>query len=403
MDDSYDPPERFATALDELHELVAQEVGTTDFGDDDYLPGLRVLLQSMDYDPQFSERGRRYAWGTVVGVLKGRAYALESMAENPGFDARAISSPVVITGIPRTGTTALHKLMAVDQRFQGLQTWLLDTPMPRPSIETWTDYPAFHRTAAILEARYQAAPTKRAAHNVVAEEVDECCLVLRQGFVSNLWTCGWSAPTYDAWWQCQSEEASYRHYYRCMQLIGSNEPQRRWLLKNPGHIDNLDLLIAFFPDAKVIQTHRDPARALPSLCALLMQLHPIMEEGRYEQRAHNMLAREVAKWAKAVRKAQSVREAHPGQVLDVIHGDFHRDPMAVIERIYRFIGMDLTPQAIGDMAQRIEEKPELSHGAHRYDVADFGLTGSEIRERFGDYIDRFALAPETRAAAGEMK
>ena len=77
MDDSYDPPERFATALDELHELVAQEVGTTDFGDDDYLPGLRVLLQSMDYDPQFSGRGRRYAWGTVVGVLKGRAYALE--------------------------------------------------------------------------------------------------------------------------------------------------------------------------------------------------------------------------------------------------------------------------------------------------------------------------------------
>jgi Sulfotransferase family len=403
MDDSYDPPERFATALDELHELVAQEVGTTDFGDDDYLPGLRVLLQSMDYDPQFSGRGRRYAWGTVVGVLKGRAYALESMAKNPGFDARAISGPVVITGIPRTGTTALHKLMAVDQRFQGLQTWLLDTPMPRPPIETWTDYPAFHKTAAILEARYQAAPTKRAAHNVVAEEVDECCLVLRQGFVSNLWTCGWSAPTYDAWWQCQSEEASYRHYYRCMQLIGSNEPQRRWLLKNPGHIDNLDLLFAFFPDAKVIQTHRDPARALPSLCALLMQLHPIMEEGRHEQRAHNMLAREVAKWAKAVHTTQSVREAHPGQVLDVIHGDFHRDPMAVIERIYRFIGMDLTPQAIGDMAQRIEEKPELSHGAHRYDVADFGLSGSEIRERFGDYIDRFALAPESRAAAGEMQ
>jgi len=403
MDDSYDPPQRFATALDELHELVAQEVGTTDFGDDDYLPGLRVLLQSMDYDPQFSGRGRRYAWGTVVGVLKGRAYALESMAKNPGFDARAILSPVVITGIPRTGTTALHKLMAVDQRFQGLQTWLLDTPMPRPPIETWTDYPAFHKTAAILEARYQAAPTKRAAHNVVAEEVDECCLVLRQGFVSNLWTCGWSAPTYDAWWQCQSEEASYRHYYRCMQLIGSNEPQRRWLLKNPGHVDNLDLLFAIFPDAKVIQTHRDPARAVPSLCALLMQLHPIMEEGRYEQRAHNMLAREVAKWARAVDKAESVRLAHPGQVLDVIHGDFHRNPMAVIERIYRFVGMDLTPQAISDMAQRIAEKPELSHGIHRYDVTDFGLTEAEIRERFGDYVDRFDLAPGKPVVAGGVK
>ncbi len=165
MDDRYDPPETFATAIDQLHDLVAREVETTDFGDDDYLPGLSVLLQSMDYDPHFSERGRRYAWGTVVGVLKGRAHALKSMAENPSFDRHAISSPVVITGIPRTGTTALHKLMAQDERFQGLQTWLLDAPMPRPPIETWTNYPAFRKTAAILEARYKAAPaTRRPQH-----------------------------------------------------------------------------------------------------------------------------------------------------------------------------------------------------------------------------------------------
>ncbi len=403
MDDRYDPPQQFATALDQLHELVAGEVGTTDFGDDDYLPGLGVLLQSMDYDPHFSERGRRYAWGTVINVLRGRAQAIRSMAENPGFDARSITSPVVITGIPRTGTTALHKLMAVDARFQGLQTWLLDTPMPRPPLETWPDYPAYQRTAAALEARYKAAPTKRAAHNIVAEEVDECCLLLRQGFVSNLWTCGWSAATYDAWWQCQDEAASYRHYYRCMQLIGSNEPEKRWLLKNPGHLDNLDLLFAVFPDARVIQTHRDPARAVPSLCALLMQLHPVVEQGRYEQRAHNMLAREVAKWAQAVRRAQGVRRAHPAQVLDVIHGDFHHNPMAVIERIYRFIGMELTPQASTAMAQRVEEKPELSHGVHQYSVADFGLTEDEIRERFGDYIDRFDLAPRTSSTAGAVR
>jgi hypothetical protein len=391
MDDSYDPPERFEPALDQLHELVAREVGTADFGGSDYLPGLRVLLQSMDYDPHFSERGRRYAWGMVVGVLKGRAQAIKSMAENPDFDAHAISAPVVITGVPRTGTTALHKLMAVDERFQGLQTWLLDSPMPRPPVERWTDYPAFHKTAEILEARYAAAPHKRAAHNMVAEEVDECCLVLRQSFVSNLWSCGWSAPTYDAWWQCQSEADAYNHYYRCMQLIGSNEPDKRWLLKNPGHIENLDLLFAIFPDAKVIQTHRDPAQAVPSLCALLIQLHPIMEEGRKEQRAHNMLAREVAKWAQAVHKAQAVADLHPGQVLNLVHGDFHRNPMQVLERIYDFIGMDITAAARAGMIQRIAEKPELQHGVHRYDVADFGLTKDEIRERFGDYVERFDL------------
>lgn len=392
MDDTYDPPERFATALDQLHELVAHEVGSADFGAVDYLPGLRVLLQSLDYDPHFTERGRRYAWGEVVGALKGRAQAIKSMKENPGFDAHAISSPVVITGIPRTGTTALHKLMAVDPRFQGLQTWLLDAPMPRPPIERWADYPQFHKTVAVLENRYREAPNKRAAHSMVAEEVDECCFILRQSFVSNIWSCGWSAPTYDAWWQCQSEEESYRYYYRCMQLIGSNEPKTRWLLKNPGHIDNLDLLFATFPNARVIQTHRDPAKAVPSLCSLLMQLHPMMEHpSRYTLRAHVLLAREVAKWAKAVRKADPIRKQHKGQVLDVIHGDFHRDPMDTIERIYAFIGMDLPDDVRAKMAGRIAEKPELKHGVHRYDIADFGLTENEVRKRFGDYVERFDL------------
>src|SRR5271165_5411429 len=148
MDLSYDPPERFRTALDQLHDGVSKETGSTDFGPDDYLPGLKVLLQSMDYDPHFSETGRRAAWGQVIGMLVGRVHAIQSMKDHPGFGSHPIVGPVVITGVPRTGTTALHRLMAVDPRFQGLQTWLLDSPMPRPPIETWPRYPQFQKTAA---------------------------------------------------------------------------------------------------------------------------------------------------------------------------------------------------------------------------------------------------------------
>jgi len=244
---------------------------------------------------------------------------------------------------------------------------------------------------ATLEAQYAAAPQKRASHYRAAEQVHECCMVLRQSFASNLWNCGWSAATYDAWWQCHGEAAAYRHYYRCVQLIGSNEPDKRWLLKNPGHVDNLELLFAVYPDAKVIQTHRDPAKAVPSLVSLLMQLHTFTEEGRREQRAQNMLVREVAKWSNAVRKAQLVREHRPGQVLDVIHGDFHRDPMGVLERIYSFIGMGITAEVRAGFARRIEEKPELSHGEHRYDIANYGMSEEQVRESFQDYIRRYDL------------
>jgi hypothetical protein len=390
-DVSHKAPKFFRHAIDELHELVALEAGTDDFGPKDYLPGLKVLLQSMDYDPHFSETGRRVSWGMVIEALRSRADAVKSMKQTPGFDAQAIRSPVVITGIPRSGTTALHRLMAVDSRFQGLQTWLLDTPMPRPPINTWHDYPQFRKTVAALQAQYAAAPEQSAAHYRAAEELHECCMVLRQSFVSNIWTCAWSAATYDAWWQCQSEEAAYRYYYRCVQLIGSNEPATRWLLKNPGHIENLDLLFAIFPDARVIQTHRDPVKAVPSLVALLMHLNSITEEGREQQRAEVLLAREVAKWSHAVRKAERVRQGHPGQVLDIVHAEFYRDPMGVLKRIYGFIGMEITNEVRACFAKRIRDRPELSHGVHRYDIADYGMTEAQVREPFTDYIQRYEL------------
>ncbi len=390
MDETHDPPARFAGAVAALHDIVERSVDSTDFGPDDYLAGLDVLLQSMDETP-FSARGRRIAWGMVITVLSGRVRAFRSMAENPGFDSNAIASPVVITGIPRTGTTALHKLMAVDAQFQGLQTWLLDAPMPRPPRETWEAHPMFQRAVAELEARYRDAPEKRAAHLMVAEEVDECCLLMRQSFVSNLWTMAWHAPGYDRWWQAQSELPAYRHLHRSLQLIGSTAPNQRWLLKNPGHIANLDLLFAVFPDAKVIQTHRDPAKAVPSLCALLMPSIRMMEEGDHQARAHGLLAREVEKWAKAVDDAEAVKSERPGQVLDVIHADFHRDPIAVIEQIYAFIGATLTPATAAAMARRIAEKPEMAHGVHRYDARDFGTNADNIRAAFESYVGQYGL------------
>ncbi len=393
MEERFAPPESFATAGDHLHELVACEVGSSDFGGNDYQLGLRVLLQSMDYDPQFSERGRRIAWGEVITALSARARAVRAMKECPGFDRHAIARPVVITGIPRTGTTALHKLMAVDPQFQGLQGWLTGAPMPRPPRGTWDAHPLFRQAVERLERRFAAVPTQRVAHDMAAEEVDECCFILRQSFVSNLWTVTWSAPTYDAWWQAQSELSAYRYLRQVLQLIGSNEPQKRWLLKNPGHIDNLDLLFETFPDALVIQTHRDPGEAIPSLCAVLMKNHPLMESGRQQARAHIMGNRETAKWAKAVTKAECVREGHRDQVIDIVHGDFHRDPMGVIRRIYAFLDLHLSPQVAAAMQQRATERPELRHGKHHYHVRDFGLTAEAIREQFGPYVDRHGLRP----------
>ena len=397
MPDLMQPPVRFADGGEQLHAAASARLGGwVDFGAGDYLRGLEVLLNSMDYDPRWSESGRARAWSGLVAVLAARGHAIRSMAQSPGLHAAPIRAPIVITGIPRTGTTALHRLLAVDPQFQGLQTWLTSAPQPRPPRETWEANPQFQRTVAEMARRHQDKPAALAAHAMAADEVDECCLVLRQGFVSNLWTCGWSAASYDLWRHEQSEAHCYAHFERVLRLVGSGEPDKRWLLKNPGHIENLDALFAALPDAKVIHTHRDPAKAIPSLCALLIGNHALFEEGRLDERAWQMGTRETEKWARAIRRAEPVRQAHSGHVLDVVHTDFHRDPMRTVERIYAFAGLDLSDDTRASMVLRIAEKPELAHGAHAYSLADFGLTAEGLHARFGDYARRFDLV-EARA------
>jgi hypothetical protein len=398
VDERFPAPETFSRASDRLHELAAREAGSADFGSDDYRLGLRVLLESMDYDPRFSVRGGNIAWGNLVNTLSSRAHAVRAMKTLPELDRIPVRRPVVITGLHRTGTTALHKLLSVDPQFQGLQSWLTAAPMPRPPRDTWESYPMFRHTAQQLEGRFAGAQGMRAAHDMAAEDVDECGGILCQGFVSIIWTVAWSAASYDAWWQTQSQLPSYLYFKRSLQLIGSNEPEKRWLLKHPPHIANLNLLFAIFPDALVIQTHRDPAKAVPSLCSMLMKNHRLMEVGREAQRARMLGYRETARAAKALRESEPVRRAHREQIMDVLHGDFHRDPMHEIRRIYPFIGLPLSAGVEAAMKQRIAAAPETTHGSHRYNASDFGLTEDEIREQFGDYIDRFDLRP--RKAGG---
>ena len=149
VEDRFPAPERFAGTSDQLHELVAAQIGSEDFGSDDYRLGLRVLLESMDYDPRFTPRGRDIAWGALVSTLSSRGVAVREMTALPRLADMPIRRPVVITGLHRTGTTALHKLMSVDPRFQGLQSWLIGAPMPRPPRETWAQQPALiHDLAA---------------------------------------------------------------------------------------------------------------------------------------------------------------------------------------------------------------------------------------------------------------
>ena len=362
--------------------------GLTDFGArETFIPGLNALLAALDNDTlQFTRQSNAHVYQMVVGILISRLLTEQGWKANPQCLQQPIIRPLIIIGIPRTGTTALHKLLSVDPQFQGLERWLTTFPMPRPPRAEWESNPWYQACVAGLREFFDLVPGVRVAHDLNANDVDECLDVLKQNFCSNFFGSYLDIPSYDEWWLQQSEAPAYQRLYKVLQLIGANSPGKTWLLKNPGHVANVDLLLDTFPDACVVQTHRDPVKAMPSVCSVLSFTRSMIEGN--QARLNNIGKRELTYWSRAVEDADQARQRAPEQFLDINHADFHSDPIEVVKHIYDYFGLKLTRDALTAMRDRIERNPEGSYGQHHYTLADYGLTAAAIRNRFESYCQR---------------
>jgi hypothetical protein len=297
---------------------------------------------------------------------------------------------LVITAMPRSGTSALHRLLAVDPQFQGLQRWLSAAPMVRPPLREWSQHPAFQACKAETESFNKESPEFASAHEEAAHAVDECMEVLQQGFVSNMFASRFPTPTYTEWLMRSSERDSYHRYADVLRLIGLEDQDKRWLLKNPGHTWHPDLLFEVFPDAQVIQTHRDPAAAIPSLCSVLHMLHTVTV-GRENARPDRLGVVEVAKWRTAMERTQAVRNLRPDRFFDVDFREFHADPMRVVRNIYTHFRLALTDEVEARMLHWLRTQPPEQKTGHHYVPETFGLTAAGIRAEFADYVKTYAL------------
>jgi len=382
-------PARFEECFGWLHSAAERATGLGDFGSPDYQEGLRVLLGAMDRDTAFSPTGREMTLTHLIVVLKARLHSEAGWAKNPTFASVPIR-PLVITGIPRSGTSALHKLMAVDPQFQGLQRWLARAPMVRPPVADWERYAEFLACKAETESFNKESPEFASAHEEAAHVVDECMEVLQQSFVSNMFASRFPTPTYTEWLLRTGERDSYVRYADVLRLIGLADQERRWLLKNPGHTWYPDLLFEVLPDALVVQTHRDPAEAIPSLCSVLNMLHGVTV-GKENARAERLGAVEVSKWRMAMERTMQFRASRPERFFDVHFREFHADPLRVVRAIYRHFNLDLAPPVEARMRQWLRDQPAAQKSGHRYSPEAFGLTAQGIRAELAAYVDAYAL------------
>jgi hypothetical protein len=332
----------------------------------------------------------------MASTTGARIWAKTGWKNRPDCLKKKITAPVVITGMPRSGTTALHKLLSVDPQFQGVEHWLTDFPAPRPPRDKWPDDPRYQAIVRTLTSKQDMQPGLRTKHLEVAEEVDECILVIKQTFICNFFGECIQVPAYDEWWLAQDEGAvAYPWHADILRLISADD-DRTWLLKNPGHMWSMEALFACYPDARVIQTHRRPDLALPSLCSLVADMRRIAEGPDADLAA--LGRRDLKVWGGFMQRMMAARDKRPNAFVDMWHDDFNADPIAVIRDLSTRLGLTLTPEVEAAMQTRIADAPERKHGVHNYSLEMFGLTPKDIATMFGDYVARFGLDKPRRVA-----
>ncbi len=366
----------------DLHASATRITGLDDFGTDEYRDGLAVLLESYGREAGLTPLGRKLKRVFLRGALVARLLSEAAWQAYPGYADVRIERPVFVTGLPRTGTTALHRLLTADPAHQGLEMWLTEAPQPRPPRETWAGNPVFTHIQAAFEQHHIEHPEFMGVHYIAADEVEECWQLLRQSMRSISYECLAHVPAYASWLRGQDWTDTYRRHRRQLQLIGLHDAGRRWVLKNPSHLFALDALLHVYPDALVIQTHRPPRTAIASVCSLAAHATAGWSSTfQGDVIGHDQLET----WASGLERFMAVRARHdPAQFYDVDYDVFVADPIGTVESSYAYFGLPLSGAAIDAMrALHAQSTAGQARSVHRYTLADFGLTGEEVDERFG--------------------
>ncbi len=374
-----------------IHDAV-RTTGLEDFGSEAFRLPLDLLVESYNRDSTLTLVGRIAARFLCLGALKQRLKLQEALRRRPQAAELPLCRPVFILGWPRTGTTLLHNLMAQDSSAYAPRFWELLRPGERALGEAQPEL-AIRRLDKGLARLYAALPGLKAMHPTVAEAPEECAHLLRNTFRSYLFGHLASIPAYMQWLAHQSLVDAYREYRTQLQLLLSvqSPSNRRLCLKCPDHLFALDALLAVFPDACIVHTHRDPCEALPSACSL----YGFFRTAFHERIDWTQVGADYANLLEdGTRRALRFRTDHGSDPFFDVH--FRRlvaDPVGTVRRIYDHFGLDYTDQFESRMRRWLAENPRHKHGKHRYSLEEFGLDPADIRRRFADYVDRFQIEP----------
>jgi hypothetical protein len=366
-----------------------RRTGLHDFGGWAIGEPIERLLDSYRTQARLTTLGRITVRELIVSLLENLLQLETERRGNPAIAEQRIDAPVFIIGLPRTGTTLLHGLMSEDPANRVPRTWEVMYPARFPNTP---DGIAAARalTASRLAWANRLAPQFKKIHPIAPDLPQECIAITAQVFLSIQFHTTHNVPSYEQWFEGGSQGLGYDFHHRLLQHLDARRPGRRWVLKAPGHLFALDDLLARYPDAKIIQTHRDPLRVMASMASHATVLRRAFSDSVDPEQ---IAADWTDRWARALDRFLAVRDRSPaGQFLDLSYDDIENSPLETITRVYEFLDRPLTDQARSAMARFLEANPKNKHGVHHYSLAQFGLRRETELRRFAGYCARFDIA-----------
>lgn len=383
------PQHLVSLEADSLLDAASRSTGLSDFGEGGWRTHFDVLVRALEEESKLHLVGRTIVRTELLLALRNRLLLADLWKQQPELLTEPVEAPVFIVGSPRSGTSILHELMACDPATRCPALWEMQRPVEAVRGEDLG--PSADR---ITRFWHDVQPEYETMHVNSGFLPNECLFITLHEFLSDHWSGNHVVPSYERHVLKTDQRAAYRYHRRFLQTLQSRGSSRRWLLKAPSHLFQLRALFDVYPDARIVRTHRDPLKTLPSAISLMGTLKwlrcrevDMSAAAAVLPAGYESIYRQEIEWRRS-------GELPDDRFIDVHFDDVVRDPVSSIAEVYAHLGWPFDPDLGERISEYVRAKPKGSRGAHRYSLSEVGLDAAAERERFSFYTQHYGVREE---------
>ena len=375
----------------DLLETACRQAGLNDFGDPSFLDPLHRLIESLGAEARLTPLGRLATQYDLIRLLVNRLKMEEDRKRNPGIAEEEIRRPIIITGLPRTGTTLLHGLLALDPANRVPLTWETMYPSPPPKTATYRTDRRIGLADRQISGFHRLVKGFNRIHPIGARLPEECLVIFSHSFLSYQFETTHRLPSYLGWLKVQDLRPAYEVHRRFLQHLQWGCAGERWILKAPAHMFDFEAMFWAYPDARVVMTHRDPIDVTASNASLTATLRAAFSD---DVDPFEVGPECSQRWAEAIGKALCSRDrgcAPAERFLDLYYVELLADPVSVAQKVYAHFDLPFPEELKERIQEFVRQNPKDQYGRHHYSLEEFGLNLEEETRRYSFYRERFRL------------